>query len=79
MTAAGETRPTEVPRLVATCGGSITQLANHVYPHGSATQADVDTALQTPRDDQDGRHHALAVIRSGSTPGSFRVFLERTR
>ena len=73
MTAAGDTRPTEVPRLIATCWASITALANHVYRHGSATQADVDTALKLPRDDQDGRHHTLAVIRSGSAPGSFTI------
>lgn len=73
MTVAGDTRPNEVPRLVATCWASITALADHIYRHGSATQADVDTALHLPRDDEDGRHHALAVIRSGSARGSFTV------
>ncbi|GAC68870.1 hypothetical protein [Gordonia soli] len=73
MTAAGDTRPAEVPRLVVSCWSSITMLANRVYMRGSATQADVDAALQLPRDDLDGRHHALAVIRSGSVPGSFTI------
>ena len=73
MTAAGDTRPAEVPRLIANCWASITSLAEHLMINGSATQADVDRALRLPRDDQDGRHHALAVIRSGSAPGSFMI------
>ncbi|MBD0861324.1 hypothetical protein IA539_08870 [Gordonia sp. zg691] len=73
MTAAGDTRPAEGPRLVASCWASITYLANHLQVNGSATQADVDRALRLPRDDEDGRSHALATIRSGSVPGSFTV------
>nr|WP_197505672.1 hypothetical protein [Gordonia sp. LAM0048] len=73
MTAAGDPRPAEVPRLVANCWAAITLLANNIYTRGSATQADVDAALLLPRDDEDGRAHALAAIRSGSVPGTFTV------
>lgn len=73
MTAAGDPRPAEVPRLVANCWASITLLASSIYTRGSATQADVDAVLQLPRDDEDGRAHALAAIRSGSAPGTFTV------
>ena len=73
MTAAGDTRPAEIPRLIANCWASITYLANHLTINGAATQADVNRALHLPADDPDGRHHALAEIRSGSAPGSFNV------
>lgn len=73
MTAAGDTRPAHVPRLVASCWDSIIYLADHLLINGSAAQADVDRALKLPRDDVDGRHHALAVIRSGSTPDPFTI------
>ncbi|UAK38815.1 M50 family metallopeptidase [Gordonia bronchialis] len=73
MTAAGDPRPAQVPRLVVNCWASISLLANRVYTNGSATQADVDAALQIPCDDEDGRGAALAAIRSGSAPGSFTI------
>ncbi|WFP26904.1 hypothetical protein P9A14_10690 [Gordonia hongkongensis] len=73
MTAAGDTRPADVPRLVASCWAAITYLANHLQMNGTATQTDVDAALQLPRDDEYGRAHALAAIRSGSVPGTFTV------
>lgn len=73
MTAAGNTRPAEVPRLIANCWDSITSLAEHLMINGSATQADVDASLQIPDNDDDGRAAALAVIRSGSAPGSFTI------
>ncbi|GAA3715854.1 hypothetical protein [Gordonia hankookensis] len=71
MTAAGDPRPAQVPRLVVNCWASISLLANRLYTGGSATQADVDAALQIP--DDDGRAAALAAIRSGSAPESFTI------
>lgn len=75
IVASGEPRPPEVPRLVASCWGTITGLARHLFIHGSATQDDVDAALFLPNREYEpeAREFALASIRSGRVPGSFKV------
>lgn len=73
MTAAGDTRPAQIPRLVASCWPSITYLAHQLYINSTADPATVDRALQLPRDDDDARTHALSMIRSGSAQGSFTI------
>ncbi|MGW6035210.1 hypothetical protein ACWFOS_16275 [Gordonia terrae] len=48
MTAAGDTRSADVPRLIVSCWAAITYVANRLQMNGSATQADIDAALQLP-------------------------------
>ncbi|MDF3281681.1 hypothetical protein [Gordonia sp. N1V] len=71
--ASGDPRPEDVPRLIANCWGSISGLARHLFINGTATQADVDRALWLQEDEPEARAFALASIRSGRTPGSFKV------
>ncbi|PZT86298.1 MAG: hypothetical protein DI630_35255 [Gordonia sp. (in: high G+C Gram-positive bacteria)] len=77
MTAAGDTRPADLPRLVASCWAAITYLANHPQMNDTATQDDVDAALQLPATTRTGaptppRRSGLAMCRghSPSPPGS---------
>lgn len=69
----GDERPADVPRLISNCWGSISGLARHLFVHGTAVQADVDRALFLPEHEPEARAFALASIRSGSAPGSFKV------
>ncbi|MDL9947759.1 M50 family metallopeptidase [Gordonia sp. ABSL11-1] len=69
----GDERPADVPRLISNCWGSITGLARVLFINGSATQADIDKALFLPEHEPEARAFALASIRSGSAPGSFKV------
>ncbi|OPX15573.1 hypothetical protein B1964_09255 [Gordonia sp. i37] len=62
-----------MPRLVTSCWASITGLARHLFINGTATQADVDRALWLPEHEPEARQFALASIRSGRAPGSFRI------
>lgn len=73
IVAFGEPRPAEVPRLVASCWASITGLARHLFINGAATQADVYRALWLPEHEPEARAFALASIRSGRAPGSFKI------
>lgn len=69
----GDSRPEDVPRLISNCWGSISGLARHLFVHGTATQTDIDRALFLPEHEPEARAFALASIRSGSAPGSFKV------
>ncbi|GAB3135285.1 hypothetical protein GCM10027289_28730 [Tsukamurella serpentis] len=73
--AAGDPRPAEVPRIVATTWEAIDGLARLLYRELSIGQADVDAALGLPdaERDPDAREHALAAIRAGAVPGTFSV------
>ncbi|NKR69759.1 hypothetical protein GS536_17220 [Rhodococcus hoagii] len=71
--ASGDPRPEDVPHLIASCWPSVTGLARHLFINGTATQADVDRALWLPEYEPEARAFALASIRSGRVPGSFKI------
>lgn len=75
LVAAGDPRPSDVPRIISTCWQSIDGLAKKLYTEGTIGQPDVDTALGLPDAERDpeARAHALAAIRAGSVPGTFEV------
>ncbi|WP_158635080.1 M50 family metallopeptidase [Tsukamurella asaccharolytica] len=75
LVAAGDPRPAEVPRIVATTWQAIDGLARLLYREMTISQADVDAALGLPDGERnpEAREHALAAIRAGSVPGTFEV------
>lgn len=80
ITASGEPAPLSVPRLLVDCWESVRHLAGTLYVNLTATQDDIDTALRIPLDaDEPTKNHALALIRSGSVPGTFKVSPVGTR
>lgn len=80
ITASGEPAPLSVPRLLVDCWESVRNFAGTLYINLTAAQDDIDTALHIPLDaDEPTKNHALALIRSGSVPGTFKVSPVGTR